>query len=541
MQWKNFIQQDNGGKKYTCGTVQTRGLGHIKNLHRPTYIFGPCCDPYYIYLNMGAHLSSPQTEKNSSSGGDFNSDLTRFGQTAMQGWRVSMEDAHLAIPNLPIDLWEIKSISLYGVFDGHGGACVSNWISDHFPKIFKSQLDLLQHKYSNGQLKLKSQESISPPQALLAEVLQSSFIQVDVDLLKPEGEAELREINEKLRSLSENGLKSADIDSKNGSNLFKVFLPDGLNRHHTLQFLEQHLGRSTAAASDSTPNTYGAEESNDLYERSRTIDRVGTAGDSSTQGFSDPDYEDSDLSAEDESAGMDEMPDAHSSLPSSSMPSDFTYSDDGLAAGCGAATVVAVVVGGSNPSLIVANAGDSRAVLSRSGRAVPLTHDHKPHLPEEAQRIKLAGGAVTNGRVDGNLNLSRSLGDLAFKRDTCLQPHEQRISAFPDVRVCPLSSQDEFVIIACDGIWDCKTNQEAVNFVRDKISACVPLSSICEQLCDACLSRNPSENDGIGCDNMTCVIVDLAPGIKKGDPGTTVLYGWDSDPFINRELSDLSD
>jgi len=66
--------------------------------------------------------------------------------------------------------------------------------------------------------------------------------------------------------------------------------------------------------------------------------------------------------------------------------------------------------------LIVANAGDSRCVLSRNGVAVPLSFDHKPDNQIEKNRIEKAGSTIMEGRVDGNLNLSRSLGDLKYKQ-----------------------------------------------------------------------------------------------------------------------------
>jgi serine/threonine protein phosphatase PrpC len=65
--------------------------------------------------------------------------------------------------------------------------------------------------------------------------------------------------------------------------------------------------------------------------------------------------------------------------------------------------------------LYVANAGDSRCVLGRAGKAVALSFDHKPENEEERARIENAGSTITDGRVDGNLNLSRSLGDLKYK------------------------------------------------------------------------------------------------------------------------------
>ena len=64
---------------------------------------------------------------------------------------------------------------------------------------------------------------------------------------------------------------------------------------------------------------------------------------------------------------------------------------------------------------IIGNAGDSRSVLCRGGRAIPLSFDHKPENPEEFKRITKAGGQVYNGRVNGGLNLSRSFGDFSYK------------------------------------------------------------------------------------------------------------------------------
>lgn len=77
----------------------------------------------------------------------------------------------------------------------------------------------------------------------------------------------------------------------------------------------------------------------------------------------------------------------------------------------------------------MSNAGDSRAVIStKDGRAIPLTQDHKPKHPKEAQRIKNAGGYVENGRVNGSLALSRALGDFNFKNNTQLTPDHQAVT-----------------------------------------------------------------------------------------------------------------
>lgn len=63
----------------------------------------------------------------------------------------------------------------------------------------------------------------------------------------------------------------------------------------------------------------------------------------------------------------------------------------------------------------VANAGDSRSVLCRAGKAIALSEDHKPESTIEENRIKKAGGSVVMGRVNGGLNLTRSFGDFDYK------------------------------------------------------------------------------------------------------------------------------
>jgi len=132
---------------------------------------------------------------------------------------------------------------------------------------------------------------------------------------------------------------------------------------------------------------------------------------------------------------------------------------------------------------IIASVGDSRAVLSRRGEALDLTIDHKATAGEEVARIALAGGFVNNGRVMGSLAVGRSLGDKSLKRGRNLNKkpwstNEEALSGIPDMlSFTPRRSgaeDDEFVIIATDGLWDVMTSQEAVDDVKrslDKVCA----------------------------------------------------------------------
>ncbi len=156
----------------------------------------------------------------------------------------------------------------------------------------------------------------------------------------------------------------------------------------------------------------------------------------------------------------------------------------GQSSGCTA--VVSLIVG---RELYVANAGDSRCVLCRGGKTVEMSFDHKPEDEEESTRITKAGGRVTmDGRVNGGLNLSRAIGDHAYKTNKDLKPEEQMISAMPDVRKVTLQEDDEFMVLACDGIWNFMSSEEVVEFVRKRIAEKKDnLSRICEEvrlLCD---------------------------------------------------------
>ena len=164
------------------------------------------------------------------------------------------------------------------------------------------------------------------------------------------------------------------------------------------------------------------------------------------------------------------------------------------ASGC--TSVVTVLKDGV---LYCGNAGDSRGVLSHRGHAVPLSYDHKPTNDAEVKRITAAGGFVEFGRVNGNLALSRALGDFEFKMNTHMRPEHQIVTADPDILIKKLVNEHEFFILACDGIWDVMSNQEVIDFCRERIAAGIELHIICEQLMDHCLAPE-SRIGGVGCD-----------------------------------------
>ncbi|KAG8944259.1 Protein phosphatase 2C 1 [Tulasnella sp. 424] len=137
--------------------------------------------------------------------------------------------------------------------------------------------------------------------------------------------------------------------------------------------------------------------------------------------------------------------------------------------------------------LYTANVGDARAVLSRGGKAVRLTYDHKGSDKKEVRRIQEAGGFVLNNRVNGVLAVTRSLGDSAMKEYVVGQPYTSNME---------LTDADDFLIIACDGLWDVIEDQPAVELIRD----CTTAQAAAEALVRHAL-------DNFSHDNVTVLVV----------------------------------
>ncbi|XP_028785784.1 probable protein phosphatase 2C 39 [Neltuma alba] len=125
----------------------------------------------------------------------------------------------------------------------------------------------------------------------------------------------------------------------------------------------------------------------------------------------------------------------------------------------GSTAVVGILVNGVK--LLVANVGDSRAILCRNGVAKQITEDHEPL--REKDLVESKGGFVSKApgrvpRVDGVLAMSRAFGDGRLK---------EHITAEPDVMVQNITEDTEFVILASDGLWKVMTNEEACECVKD--------------------------------------------------------------------------
>ncbi|KAK6131866.1 hypothetical protein DH2020_034389 [Rehmannia glutinosa] len=158
---------------------------------------------------------------------------------------------------------------------------------------------------------------------------------------------------------------------------------------------------------------------------------------------------------------------------------------------------------GAAQSLLVANAGDCRAVLSRCGVAIEMSKDHRPCCVNERMRIESLGGYVDDGYLNGQLGVTRALGNWHIKG---LKEGEKGgpLSAEPELKLITLTKEDEFLIIGSDGIWDVFRSQNAIDFARRRLQEHNNVKLCCKDIVNEAKKRGAT-------DNLTVVMICFHP------------------------------
>jgi len=164
----------------------------------------------------------------------------------------------------------------------------------------------------------------------------------------------------------------------------------------------------------------------------------------------------------------------------------FTDSEN---SGC-TATVVMIIKENDNKYVYCANVGDSKSVLISKDEIIKLSYDHKCTDSSEVNRIKNIGGMVFNGRVFGQLVLTRALGDHALKK--------YGVSAIPHVIKLQLESFHKYIIIASDGIWDVITEENLLSISKTTENS----SELADLLVKTALTNGSR-------DNISCIVIKL--------------------------------
>jgi len=185
--------------------------------------------------------------------------------------------------------------------------------------------------------------------------------------------------------------------------------------------------------------------------------------------------------------------------------------------------------------LIIANCGDSRAVFCTGSKPALASQDHKPSNELERERIQNAGGSVliqgTTSRVNGSLAVSRALGDFEYKNVDGRSPTEQLVSPEPEFYIKErIDEQDEFLVLACDGVWDVMTNEEICDFILGRLKVTDNLETICNEVIDTCLYKGSR-------DNMSIIIITF-PAAPKVDPAA-VKAEKELNDLLEKKVTDL--
>lgn len=179
------------------------------------------------------------------------------------------------------------------------------------------------------------------------------------------------------------------------------------------------------------------------------------------------------------------------------VASAFLQTDNAFAEACsldaalasGTTAIATLVIG---RLLVVANAGDCRAVLCRRGKAIEMSRDHKPICNKEKKRIEASGGYVYDGYLNGQLNVARALGD--WHMEGMKSKEGGPLTAEPELMTTKLTAEDEFLIIGCDGIWDVFRSQNAVDFARRRLQEHNDPAMCSKDLVDEALKRKSGDN-----------------------------------------------
>ncbi|GER49700.1 protein phosphatase 2C family protein [Striga asiatica] len=182
-------------------------------------------------------------------------------------------------------------------------------------------------------------------------------------------------------------------------------------------------------------------------------------------------------------------------IKSAYLKADYTFADDTSVDISSGTTALTAFISGRK--MIVANAGDCRAVLGKRGKAIEMSRDHKPNYTSERLRIEKLGGAIYDGYLNGQLSVSRALGDWHMKGP---KGSACPLSAEPELQETLLSEDDEFLIMGCDGLWDVMSSQCAVSMARKELMLHNDPERCSRELVREALKRNT-------CDNLTVVVV----------------------------------
>ena len=428
----------------------------------------------------------------------------KIGVCEMQGWRRTMEDAAIVLPNFE------KNASLFGILDGHGGSIISEFVSVNFKNIL-----IRTESYKKGLYEKALSETFLIMDELLKNKKINNFIYTThnskekLNELKKEENKNKKDSIVKLRF--ETGTYEFDLD--------QIDLSIGCEGAVTTVF-EQKLkknkeknGEMNSTTDDSKLNQskisktsleLNREDEKDKENKNLKMDDIffEKSGKQNASLNNLPPFEEVydfhllELNFEPKNQEVKQI--------NTKSSSKLMYNQNLIASEMGTTANIMLI---KNGIIYIANVGDSLSVMYKNKKAYNLNKEHQTILESEKQRVLKSGATIVGYRINGMLNLTRAIGDLRFKSNADLKRHEQSVISLPEITKIEDTDGIDFIIMGCDGVWDCVKRQMVCDFVDKEIKEHPEknLSEILAKIFDKCVST--VWGVVLGTDNMSCIII----------------------------------
>ena len=433
----------------------------------------------------------------------------KIGVCEMQGWRPTMEDAAIVLPN-----YEPNS-SLFGILDGHGGSIISEFVSVNFKNVL-----IKSRYYKEGKYEKALIETFMIMDELFKNKKVNNFIyethyqkELDDNNNKEKKNNEFIKKKDSIVKLRfETGQYDFDLDEINlgeDNDIIETILfdyknnPNNLNTNLSTKILLENNSISdeikTRQDTEYTESTKEEEQSCKNLQLDDIFFQKSSKQNSSLNGL--PSFEEvcniKKYRLRIHKKIIPKIQENDSSSKSLKLEPYIAY-DMGTTA-----NIMLI----KNNVIYIANVGDSLSVMYKDKKAFNLNREHQIVIESEKDRVIKSGATVQGYRINGMLNLTRAIGDLRFKKNKSLKRYEQSVIAVPDITRIDNIDNIDFIIMACDGVWDCVKRQLLCEFMEKEINENpeADLSEILKKIFDKCIS--PVLGIILGTDNMSCIII----------------------------------
>jgi serine/threonine protein phosphatase PrpC len=431
----------------------------------------------------------------------------KIGVCEMQGWRKTMEDAAIVLPNFE------KNASLFGILDGHGGSIISEFVSVNFKNIL-----IRLNSYKNG----KYEKALIETFLIMDELLKNKKINNFIYTTHNSKDNKLPNI--KTSNIQNNNENIVRLKFETGVYEFDLNQIDlSIGGENTPMTIYEYKPETITTAVSNENNIVKIEDIffekggkqnaslNPLAKFEEVYDKKELNID-----FKNINKDETDINAKDINKlelNINKNQSTNSSLSKTSYE-NYVASEMGTTA-----NILLI----KNGVIYIANVGDSLSVMYKHKIAYNLNREHQTIIEEEKNRVLKSGANIIGYRINGMLNLTRAIGDLRFKSNNNLKRHEQSVISLPEITKIEDTEGIDFIILGCDGVWDCVKRQLVCDFVDSQIREHPKknLSEILKVIFDRCVS--PVWGVVLGTDNMSCIIIQFLHNGKKKEENDIVI------------------